>query len=361
MLEFLVNPRTFPVERRLYFRPEEMLDNSWYESAIIDSDMAYGDQSKNSDFYPSRNRSTKREAGIMDRKTIIASLDVLSQTFKEDNPMAKDLRTMAYAVSKMSDEELESKLNVEASAWTDFVKKFKKEHPDMPMKKVLQEAGKAYKKEKKAVEEETIEAMEDDFADNWNKEAYDAVQDAIISDVLGKHIAKKRGPGGHKPDGTGPHGRGAGPGQGKGDGSGMQEDEKDASDKEAGKKKGPGKPDGTGPYGGTPECQMTEEEKKKAETEKEEAACGKPSAEEEKNAKDYEKEPGRQPQEEGDIEEGHKGSKEEKEAKDPEAVVDTDMLATVDYDGVEFQDTMTAMDEIDLSQDEQDRLGQLFQ
>jgi len=33
--------------------------------------------------------------------------------------------------------------------------------------------------------------------------------------------------------------------------------------KTAGKIKGPGKPDGTGPYGGTEDCQLSEEEKKK--------------------------------------------------------------------------------------------------
>ena len=41
---------------------------------------------------------------------------------------------------------------------------------------------------------------------------------------------KKEGPGGHKPDKTGPHGSGAGPGQGRADGSGVDEE------KECGKK-----------------------------------------------------------------------------------------------------------------------------
>ena len=31
-----------------------------------------------------------------------------------------------------------------------------------------------------------------------------------------------RGPGGHIPDATGPHGRGMGPGKGRGDGSGLR-------------------------------------------------------------------------------------------------------------------------------------------
>jgi len=32
----------------------------------------------------------------------------------------------------------------------------------------------------------------------------------------------KKGPGGHIPDGTGPHGRGMGPGKGRGDGTGKE-------------------------------------------------------------------------------------------------------------------------------------------
>ena len=88
---------------------------------------------------------------------------------------------------------------------------------------------------------------------------------------------------------------------------------KTESDKEAGKKKGPGKPDGTGPYAGTSECQKAEKE-----------------------------------------------ISDSKEAKNPENVVNTDILATVNYDGIEFNDTMNAMDKIDLSQEEQDRLSQLF-
>jgi len=52
------------------------------------------------------------------------------------------------------------------------------------------------------------------------------------------HIeAAATGPGGHVPDGTGPHGRGMGPGNGKGDGSGLKaNEEEDEEDKEACKK-----------------------------------------------------------------------------------------------------------------------------
>jgi len=46
-----------------------------------------------------------------------------------------------------------------------------------------------------------------------------------------KEQEKACGPGGHKPDKTGPHGRGEGPGQGRADGSGKEEDEEDEKKK----------------------------------------------------------------------------------------------------------------------------------
>ena len=48
---------------------------------------------------------------------------------------------------------------------------------------------------------------------------------------------KKRGPGGHKPDKTGPHGRGVGPGGGRVDGSGVDEEEEDEDEEKKKKKK----------------------------------------------------------------------------------------------------------------------------
>ena len=48
----------------------------------------------------------------------------------------------------------------------------------------------------------------------------------------GKDIDEiKKGPGGHIPDATGPHGRGEGPGKGKGDGSGMEKKPTEEKDK----------------------------------------------------------------------------------------------------------------------------------
>lgn len=367
ILEFLVNPRVYPVEKRLYFRSEEILDNSYYEDAIADADKAYGDQSQNSSFYPTRNRSSKREASFMDRKTLIASMDVLSQKFNEKDPIAKDLRTMAYAISKMSDEELQTRLNVAAETFKCpecGTKVLKQTGYCVKCKKKVEKGGKG----KKAAEEETKEA-EEYLNDNWSKEASDIVSQALVYDILGE--------------------------------------------KASGKKKGPGVPDGTGPWGGTSKCQMNKAEDKEEEKEdkKEAAGCNKSESEEkdekeEKSAgKDYETERGRQPQEEGDIEEKHKKSElaekdepEEKEAakkkgpgghtpdgtgphgkgmgpgegkgdgsglqeEDKEAKeVDTNMLATIDVDGIQLENRMIAMDDVgDLSEDEQNRLSQLFQ
>jgi outer membrane biosynthesis protein TonB len=103
MLELLFDPTVIPVEKRLYFRPEERLQNEDFAKAKAEAYKSFGDQRHNSDFYP---KNIQREASIMDRKTIIASLDVLSQNFDESDPIGTDLRTMAYAVSNMSDEEL---------------------------------------------------------------------------------------------------------------------------------------------------------------------------------------------------------------------------------------------------------------
>jgi len=49
---------------------------------------------------------------------------------------------------------------------------------------------------------------------------------ALAEKVENALVEKRTGPGGHRADGTGPHGRGMGPGGGRGDGSGLDDDEK---------------------------------------------------------------------------------------------------------------------------------------
>lgn len=115
ILDLLIDPTRVPVKDRVYFRDEEMLKNESYEKAKADACAAFKEQKHNSDFYPHKNRSLNREATIMDRKTLIASLDVLSKNFKNaSDPIAADLSTMAKALSKMSDDELMPRLASEA-------------------------------------------------------------------------------------------------------------------------------------------------------------------------------------------------------------------------------------------------------
>jgi predicted RNA-binding Zn-ribbon protein involved in translation (DUF1610 family) len=115
ILDFLIDPTRVPVKERVYFRDEEILKNESYEKAKADACAAFKDQKHNSDFYPHKNRSLNREALIMDRKTLIASLDVLSKNFQNpSDPIAADLSMMAQALSKMSDEELTPRLASEA-------------------------------------------------------------------------------------------------------------------------------------------------------------------------------------------------------------------------------------------------------
>jgi hypothetical protein len=110
ILDFLIDPTKVPVMKRVYFRPEENLQNQIYEKAKADALMAYRDQKHNSDFYPQKNRSLNKEATSMDRRSLIASLDVLSKNFSDKDPISTDLRAMATAVSQMSDEELAGRL-----------------------------------------------------------------------------------------------------------------------------------------------------------------------------------------------------------------------------------------------------------
>lgn len=308
----------------------------------------------------------------MDRRKLIASFDILSQSFKKDDPIATELRTMAYAVSKMGDNELSGRLSEaaekesmeektaselkEGSEYTKFVKKYMKDHPDAD----IADAAKAWKK--KAAEEEVVEEKDaakkkEEDMDKWGKEATEAVRRALVSDVF----------------------------------------DIDMSEKKAGKIKGPGKPDGTGPYSGTDECPMSKEKEAKGDEKAEKmeekakellekAEKMEKGADEEKKAekqpeageKDYETEPGRQPQEEGDIEEEHKeddenndkdaacGKDHDEEKKEAEKIVDTDILSSIDipateeFEGIEIGNPMASEDIGDISENEKVMLDQLF-
>jgi hypothetical protein len=214
MLEFLYDPTKIPVDKRLYFRAEEILQNQSYDKARAEGVQAYHDQKKNSDFYPTRNQ---REASSMDRRTLIASLDVLSQSFDESDPIGTDLRTMAYAVSEMTNEELSARLagegmSVEAKKKAEMVKcpecgtkvlkatgyclkcqakTIKKDKDEDEGKKDDKKEDKKEdkKKDKKDDKKKGKKAGDMDF---WSKAACEAVQRALVADVCPKDDEPKQ-------------------------------------------------------------------------------------------------------------------------------------------------------------------------
>ena len=349
ILEFLIDPTVIPVQTRVYFRPEEQLDNRSYEKAKSESFLAYRSQRNNSDMYPTRNRKLTRMGGFsMDRKTMIASLDILSKKFASVNdPIATDLRTMAKCFSEMTDEEISARLAEEeavepvkekavepvkkkavepvkekavepvkeeadktASGWMDAMAKARKENPKKegePVKKwfkrVTDAAHLLYKKE--ASESEMAQAMEmlaaeEALKDNWGKEASNAVAKALVSDVLGK----------------------------------------DLTEEEADKK--PGIPDGTGPMKDSPACPFKKEEK---------------PAEAKPEKKSAEANPEEKP-----VEAKIAAKVEEKVEADKAAEVDTAMLAKEQFAGIELTNGMISAEDIgDLSTEEISRLDLLFQ
>lgn len=270
ILEYLLDPTRIPVRNRLYFRGEEVLDNTAFDKAKQDSVAAYGLQRQNADFYPQRKKmqQPKREAA-MDRKALIASFDILSKQFQMDHPIATDLRTMAVAVSKMEDDELNrvlaseaanfgcmitasegetaeetEMLHLAASDWIKHVtqvgKKWKKDNPGAKynMKKVIQEAKKTWKKDdeeedKPKKSKKAEDASHDESTETPEQEAAESVETQKAEREKGQHTAAEWG---------------------------KQADAAVAAalaeilPKQAGKKKGPGKPDGTGPCSGTPAC-----------------------------------------------------------------------------------------------------------
>jgi len=333
MLEFLIDPTVIPVRQRLYFRPEEILRNEVYEGAKADAQKAYGDQRHNSDFYPIRNREqNKKEGSVMDRRTMIASLDVLAQNFTEDDPIATDLRTMAYAVSKMADDELVTRLA--GNPWMDLMKKVR-EDPANKGKSVKELAGIAKKLYKKAddekVEEKVCpkcgkpecacmkEASEEVIVkDFWTKEASDAVAKALIADAAESPVQEQQEE--HEKAET-------------------PEEEAKEKGKESGQNdpryfyqhgKAESKPEAAAPEKEVPAPAPVPEKKVEVEAKKEEAPAPAPVPE---------KKP------------------EEVEAKKKEEVVDTSVLAVEKFDNIELS---AGMVDTELTASEKAQLDQLF-
>ena len=369
ILEMLVDPTVIPVKERIYFRPEEVLLNKSYEDAKASSFGAYGNQSHNSDFYPQRNRmlSQNREAS-MDRRSIVASLDILSQNFKEDDPIAKDLRTMAYAVANISDEKLQLRMAETAPEDMEgvvaaeeyfvfsqkFIRDYMKKHPDATRQEAMKEAAEAWKEkkkekggekkeepkkeEKKASEEEVVAEVD---ADLWSDDAASIVASALVTDVVGMQSDPSQEDEDEKDAG-----------KDKKDEDDEEACMKAAEEKEAGKI--PGVPDGTGPGAETDECPM---KKKEEETPKkaEEAP-----AEEPKEAKA--EEPAKE--EEAPAEEAPAEETEAKKKADEANIVDTDILAAedtealIDIQGIEMAAPMILTEE--LTDEDRSKLDQLF-
>lgn len=367
ILDFLIDPTRIPVQERVYFRPEEILRNETYEKAKADACVAYKDQRHNADFYPQRNRSLSQEVNTMDRKALIASLDVLSKNFKNDkDPFAVDLQTMAMALSKMADEDLLPRLASDSPELESVLagKTFKCPECGTNVLEQTAYCVKCKKKVKKAEEEvkaeEQVEALlttpgqrdigirdpgssalpgggkiksiydknkvdiektpwlkdlfqglmgkkaSEEVVDFWTKKASDAVAEALVSEVVTADDDEdddKECPVKEEKKEE--------PKEAAKECPIKKEEEPVEENKEAGKVKGPGVPDGTGPYSETPQCQMKKEEPKEAVSE---------------------------------------------EVANP---VDTDVLASINFAGIDVP--MSSIDEIgELSIEEKNNLAKLF-
>lgn len=318
ILDFLIDPTRVPVKQRVYFRPEEILKNEGYEKAKAEAFQAYKDQKHNNDFYPQRNRTLTREANIMDRKSLIASLDILSKNFKdESDPFAKDLRVMAMALSKMTDENFSARQASDAPELEGALVEAKAKTFPCPKCKtnVLQQTGycvKCKKKVKKAEDETVKEASTEEIADFWTKEASDAVLQALRSDF------------------------------------GIVE----ADDAE----KAPEVPEEVPiPKKEEPVEVPPKKEEAPAPEKKEEKTAAAPALEEKPIVDPVEKK-----EEEKPVKAEEKGMKSDKDAKTEEAsIVNTDVLASVKFADIEIP--MSSLDEIgELSDIEKANLAKLF-
>jgi hypothetical protein len=331
ILEFLVDPSAFPLERRLYFRPEELLMNESFEKAKKESQQAYGDQRYNSDFYPNRPLLKREATSSMERKTLIASLDVLSQEFIESDPMAIDLRTMAYAVANMSEEDFKIRIVEAGNPWIEHMNKVRKDNPGKSFKEIASLAKKTFKK----AEEEQPEAKEvpaEVLADNsWSKEASDAVQKALVAEIVGEEKVEKKAE--------------------ACDDKKKKEEKEEKEEKEAAKpeKKEAAKPE---------KKEAAKPEKKEAVKEPEKKEAKEP---EKKEAKEPEKKEAKEPEKKEATEEPEK--KEAAEEKEESTEVDTDVLKSShsEFGGIQLGAGMVTMEDIgELSNEEQQRLDQLF-
>lgn len=315
--------------------------NESYEKAKADSLQSYGKEKNNSDFYPTRNRQqTQREASIMDRKNIIASLDVLSQNFEENDPINESLRAMAYTVSKMADEEFESRT---AKKKVKMVKCPKCGNP-----KVMAQTGYCLKcgtkgigKDKKKDEKDEKKKAKKASEYFWSKAASDAIALALVQDVCGTSDddAKEEIP-----------------------------EEKEAMKKEDDKECPPEKE--SMKKEDDKEC-PPEKEAKKDEDEDDDATASKKEDDEDDDATaakkvedEEEKDAAKKDEKEEEDKEAGKApeemKKDDEEVEAKKKVVNTDMLANIE--GVEMNIGMLSLDDVgELTATEKEELDKLFQ
>lgn len=391
----------------------------------------------------------------MDRRALSNRIKGLSEIFASKNVFSDDLRAMSHVLERMSDDKFASILNPEYNADKEaYLGGLGQGHPEVkagPAKlqqirermrkqdtpstirtpeefaqmaaKVLgpkmndpQFVGKVVRELKQmsgeptpegAPSPEDIKIAEDENVDDtvgmyWNKEASDAVANAIVKDVTGmdktvpgatkRHLDKEQMPDSEKKQET--------PSTLKGDqvpqnkenhDSGIVEKAKSSKGKkEAGTEK-PGVPDGTGPGKDSPECPFNKEKKEAPSEGSEEGEAVdkiKEGLKEFKKVEDKEKEEGEEGEHEDKeqeaikkIEEGvemieeaekEEGKEDEDESKEEEGKEEKDNDDSVNKDKKEasMDDSMTVesegielvapMNEVELSSEDQAELGKLF-
>lgn len=138
----------------------------------------------------------------MDRRTMIASMDILSQTLGDNDPIATDLRTMAQAVSEMSDDAFAARLaaktfkcptcGTKVLEQTKFCVKCKKKVSPGTDKKADQNsshpqaegmAPAAPVMPEPPVKDEEAAAPTASTIGTWNKSASEAVRRLLIAEV----------------------------------------------------------------------------------------------------------------------------------------------------------------------------------
>jgi hypothetical protein len=105
---------------------------------------------------------------------------------------------------------------------------------DRKVDRILDQISGPPPKKKDEDEEEIEEKCKEvrEHEDNVIDEVPDEDIGATKKDIEKEITEQKTGPGGHIPDGTGPHGRGMGPGGGTASGKGMEEEEEDKINEE---------------------------------------------------------------------------------------------------------------------------------